>query len=472
MIWQAMQHGSDKLLNLARLLILAAILTPDDFGLLAVSLIAVAAFARLTEMGMTPALVQRASSEAVHYDTAWTFGVLRGLAVALLVAVSATWIADLLKEPRAVDIIRVLGFGPLLRSLASIRVADLMRNLRYRPLTILRVSGSLAGALTAIVLASSLGVWALVAGALAGPLVFSLLSYFVAPYRPRLRLDWAAGRSLIQFGQWVFVTGLIALAGQAVLQAVISRRLGTVDLGLYFLATKLAFTLSDIGEQVISNVAFPLYARLQGSPREVARVYRSILVVMGVLLFPLFAILFALAPAVPEILGAKWAETAPLIQILCVAALIGLFGDTAVPLFQGLGRPSRVSLLEATQSSILVLGVLALTGPFGLIGAASSWLLAIAASHLVALVFVLRLIRKPYEGIAGPLIVVVCAAAAGGILAYLLHEILPGGAGAIAAGLISLTAVWGTLWLSDGKWGFGLRQSIAVIFPRVNTKGP
>jgi O-antigen/teichoic acid export membrane protein len=474
MLWQAAQQGSEKVINLARLLILAAILTPDDFGLLAVSLVAVAVFTGLTEMGMIPALVQRASVDAVHYDTAWTFGVLRGLAVVALVALTAPWIAEFLKEPRAVDIIRVLGFSPLLQSLASIRVADLTRNLRFRSLTLLRLFASLVSALIAILLASSLGVWALVAGVLVGPLLFSLLSYFIAPYRPRLRLDWTAGRSLIQFGQWIFLTGLIVMAGTTILQAVISRRLGTVDLGLYFLATKLTFTLTDVGQQVIGNVAFPLYARLRGSPQDVARVFRSLLVAMGVLLLPPLAILIALAPAVPEILGIKWAGAAPLIQILSVAAMVCLFGDTAVPLLQGLGRPSRVSILEALQSSILILGALALTGPLGLMGAVSSWVLACAASFLMALVFVHRMIDRPYAGIVGLLLAILCATAAGGLLAYLLYGVMPSGAGAVAAGLISLAVVWGALWLIDGKWNFGFRPCIAVIFPRLapNSCGP
>jgi hypothetical protein len=99
MLWQAMLHGSEKLIDLARLLILAAILTPEDFGLLAVSLVAVTVFTGLTEMGVTLALIQRRSAEAVHYDTAWTFGVLRGLAVAVLVAAAAPWIV----EPGLVD---------------------------------------------------------------------------------------------------------------------------------------------------------------------------------------------------------------------------------------------------------------------------------------------------------------------------------------------------------------------------------
>jgi O-antigen/teichoic acid export membrane protein len=130
LLWQAAQHGSDKVINLARLLILAAILTPDDFGLLAVSLVALTVVTALTEFDMMQALIQRPRAEDIHYDSVWTFGVLRGLVVAGLIAVTAPWFAKFLKEPRAVDIIRVLGLIPLLQAFASIRVADLMRNLR------------------------------------------------------------------------------------------------------------------------------------------------------------------------------------------------------------------------------------------------------------------------------------------------------------------------------------------------------
>jgi hypothetical protein len=113
----------------------------------------------------------------------------------------------------------------------------------------------------------------------------------------------------------------------------------------------------------------------------------------------------------------------------------------------------------------MILAVLALIGPFGLMGAVSSWVLASGASFLIALVFVRRIIDRPYAGIAGLLLAILCATAAGGLMAHLLHGIMPSGAGAIAAGLISLAAVWGALWLIDSKWHLGLRHSVAVMFP-------
>jgi len=467
MVWQAVQHGADKLIDLARLLILAAILTPEDFGLLAVSLISVGLFTQLTELGLTPALVQRQSVEDGHYETAWTLGVLRGVVAAVLIASTAPWIADLLTEPRATELIRALAFVPLLQSLASVRTVDLARTLQFRQLAILRLSGALTGAIGAIALASSLGVWALVIGALAGHVVFAVLSYGLAPWRPRLRFDRAAWRSLIRFGRWVFLTGLIVAAGNAVSQGIISRRLGTVDLGIYYLAAKLVFSLADVGQQVISTVAFPLYARMQHAMADVARGYRSTLIAMAVLMMPVFAILFALAPAVTEILGAKWAGAEPLIRVLCLAAAVGSLGDVAVPLFNGLGRPSRVSMLEGVQSSLFVLGVITLIGPYGLTGATVAWLISVSASYVLALVFVLRLLNRPHVGVGVPLSCVFAGGIGAGVLAWMLQALFPGAVGGVVAGLLSLVAFWGGLWFCDGKWRLGLRTALSVIFPAV-----
>jgi len=464
MAWQAVQHGADKAIDLARLLILAAILTPEDFGLLAVSMIAVAFVTQMTEWGMLPALVQRQSVHAIHYETAWTFGVLRGVVVAAVIVPAAPWIADLFAEPRATDLIRALAFVPLINGLASIRIADLTRTLRFRQLAIVRLSGTATAALAAVALAPSLGAWALVIGALVGPGVSAAVSYGVAPWRPRLRFDPNAWRSLIHFGRWIFLTGAIVAVGNAVSQGVISRRLGTVDLGLYYLATKLVFSVSDVGQQVFSNVAFPMYARLQSSVADAARAYRSILIAMGVLLTPVFAIAFALAPALTEILGAKWAGTEPLIRVLCLAAIVGSYGDVAVPLLNGLGRPNRVSMLEALQSSLFILGILALIGPFGLTGATLAWLISVSASLVLALIFVFGLLAGPHDGLARPMSSVLIGSAAAGILAWSLFTMVPGAFGALIAGFVSLTAFWGGLWLCDGILSLNLRNSLSMVF--------
>ena len=106
-------------------------------------------------------------------------------------------------------------------------------------------------------------VWGLVGGAIAGALMAVALSYVLAPYRPRLLLTSHAIQPLIRYGRWLFLTGLVAIAASSVTQVVISRQLGPVELGLYFLAAKLAFLPHEVATQVLGDVAFSVYARVQ-----------------------------------------------------------------------------------------------------------------------------------------------------------------------------------------------------------------
>ena len=232
LFWKGLQHAGVKAIFFLRLLVLARLLTPDDFGLLAISMVALGILSQVTDFGLVPALVQRADVNEPHYHSAWTLGVLRAMAISAVVFLGAPLIAWAFEEPRAELIIRVLALRPLLEAFASIKVVDLNRALRFRALAFLRLPEALASTVIAIALAPSLGVWALVAGSLAGPAVVLVLSYFLAPYRPRFLLDRPAAASLIQFGRWIFTVSIISVLGTALLRLVIARQLGTVELGL------------------------------------------------------------------------------------------------------------------------------------------------------------------------------------------------------------------------------------------------
>jgi O-antigen/teichoic acid export membrane protein len=275
--WKAIQHAGVKIIFLIRLVILARLLSPDDFGLLAISMVAIEVLMSITDFGMIPALVQRTDIDRNHYDSAWTVGVVRGLAIAGFVFLAAPLIADLFAEPRSAWIIRAVSFRPLIEASASIGVANLIRSLSFRPLAFIKLSEALANTVISIALAPYLGVWALVAGSLIGPAVYLAVSYILVPHQPRLNFDRNAVGSLIRFGRWIFLTGLIAVAGSSVLRVVISRQLGTVELGLYFLSAKLAFLPAEIASEVIGDVSFPLYSRLQENLEKVTRAFQSLL---------------------------------------------------------------------------------------------------------------------------------------------------------------------------------------------------
>ena len=286
MLWQAFQMGGVKVIYMVRLLVLAILLAPADFGLIAIALSATGFLLNLTNFGLIPAAVQTKDMDETRYDAVWTFDMSRAVVVSVLTILFAPLIAQIFAEPRAVPIIQALALRPLIESLMSIKVAALNRNLTFRPLAFLKIIEAIFNALISIMLAKFFGVWAMVFGMIGGAVSMMIASYILAPYRPRLNYDLNAVKPLLKFGGWLLITGVVAMAGNFGLRIIISRQLGAEGLGLYFLAAQLAFVPSEIASEVVGTVAFPLFARLQLNLQQAARAFQAILTGLMALLYP------------------------------------------------------------------------------------------------------------------------------------------------------------------------------------------
>jgi O-antigen/teichoic acid export membrane protein len=464
--WKALQLGGAKAIFLARLVILARLVSPEDFGLLAIGVSSVGFLLTVTETGMIPALVQSQEVDEDRYNVAWTVTVARALLIGGAMLLAAPLVAQVFGEPRAVPIIRALALRPVLEALASIKVAKLTRELRFRPLATLKLVEALANAVLSIALAPALGVWALVVGVLAGAAASLLVSYWLAPHRPRLILDSAATRPLVQFGRWVFVTSVVAMVGSYTLRVVITRQLGVAELGLYFLAAQLAFLPGEVAREVVGAVAFPLYARLQSDLRQAAAAFRAMLTSMSALLFPSCALIVALAPAlVNGVLGSRWAGTAPVIQVLGLATLVGVFGEATGPIFRGLGQPHNVTIVELVQSLGLAAFAWVLSGRFGLLGAGLAWLPALFLSLILNVVLIHRILPLPLSGLGRPLLAVSGVSAIAALVAVAAHTLLPGLPGLILASLLAAAVVAGLFWTVERSLAPGIIGQVGLIFP-------
>jgi len=466
--WKAIQLAGTKGIFFVRTLILARLLAPDDFGLFAIAISAVGFLLTTTELGMVPALVQRPEAEDTHYDGAWTVGVARALGVTAVMIVAAPAIATLFAEPRAEAILRVLAVKPLIDASASIRIAELSRNLKYRRLALVSLPAVALETVVSIALAKPLGVWALVVGTLIGGAAGVVFSYIVAPYRPRLVLDGHAIRPLIRYGRWVFLTALVAVSANSLTQVVISRQLGAFELGLYFLAAKLAFAPYEVATQVMGEVAFPLFARIQSDRILVARAFQSILVGMVTFLLPLYVLLISLAPwFVQDVLGERWRGTELLIQVLGLVGLAGLFGEVCVNLFRGLGHPKWVVALELVQSSLVMVLLWTVVGRYGAVGAALAWLIGTAVSQLLHFWVARRLVERPLAGVWLPVAFVGLASVVGAATAVTLRQIVAGLVGFAVAVLFAscITAI--LVWVCDRRFNLGLGTVLMQTFPRV-----
>jgi PST family polysaccharide transporter len=468
MMWQAFQMGGVKAFYLVRLLVLAILLTPADFGLIEIALAATGFLLNLTNFGLIPAVVQAENMDDNRYDAVWTFDVTRATIVAALTVIFAPLIAAIFAEPRAVLIIQALALRPLIESLMSIRIAALNRNLKFRPLAFLKITEAIFNAVISIALAKSFGVWAMVYGMIGGATAMVIASYILAPYRPRLHYDWNAVRPLLKFGGWLLVTGVVAMAGNFGLRLIVSRQVGTEGLGLYFLAAQLAFLPSEVASEVVGAVAFPLFARLQSSLQRAMRAFQAILTGLMALLYPMCALIIVLSPIlVRDILGAKWEGTVPLIQILAVVTMIGLIGDATIPLVKGFGQSYRVTQIELVQSSTLILMIWFFTKRYETIGAALAWLPAIIAVQILCLYFIRNIFHDSLREARKPLTAILLATLAGAGISYVIIHILPNIPGLVIASLMATLVTGVILWFTDHRYALGLVRNIAIAFPQV-----
>jgi O-antigen/teichoic acid export membrane protein len=464
--WQTIQYGGEKIIFLIRLAVLAKLLTPYDFGLLAIASLAIDVLMRLSNFGITTALVQLEEASAEHYDSAWTLDLLRALFIALIGYIASPWIADYLMEPNVTGVLRVLTLRPIIDASASIVIAQFSRNLNFRALVMLQLPKALMNTFVSILLAQEFGIWALVAGTLAGSLVFLIQSYLLAPHKPRLIFRFDTLRSLARFGRWVFLTSIVVMLSQTILRVVISRQLGAAELGLYYLAASLAFMPTDIANQIVGAVAFPFYSRLQKDFQEVTLAFKAILISVAVLLVPVSILMIAIAPTlVNDVFGANWAGTVDIIRILLIVNIFDVLGETIIPILNGTGHPNKILIMESLQSLILISTVTSLTNTYGAVGAALAWLPATAFAQMVGLFFLLKILDKPLSGVNIPLLTIGIISIVGAILTIGTDLLISGWIGFIVASLVGVLITGGLLWILERRFSIGLLDGFHRAFP-------
>ena len=463
MRWRTAQLAGIQAIYFLRLLVLARLLAPDAFGLLAIAAVALSVMLTLSDLGMIPALVQRRDATLEQHNAAWTVGLLRAVFIAAVLSIAAPAVAHLFGEPRAAPIIQALALRPVIEAAASIGVARLTRELRFRELALMYLPGAVIDLVVAIALAPWLGVWALVAGSLAGAVTTALLSYVFAPHRPQVVFSTQLIAPFVRFGRWVMLTGILGLVGTTVLQLVVSRQLGAGALGLYFLASKVALLPLGAASAVVGSVAFPLFADLRDDGTRTAAAFRTLLTGQMILLLPVYGTLIVLAPALETALGPRWIGTAPVMQILGAGAVAALFGETLGPLFMGKGQSARTFALEVVQTGLLLAALWPLVRALGVGGAATAWLAGTVAALLLAFVWFRRIL--PGERVAEwtTLLAAAVAALAGAAVAALAAAALPNLPGLVvgaASGLVVATAL---LVVLDRLLGLELSRLVRVM---------
>jgi lipopolysaccharide exporter len=471
LLWKAAQLGTSKVVYLLGTLILGRLLTPNDFGLVAIATVAITTVMTATETGMTNALVQATTREREHYDVAWTIGLIRGSLVCAVLCLAAPFVAQLFGDPRATPLVRMMAFLPLLNSVNSPRMTDLMRELKFSRIAVVAILAVIVEVGLSISLAGRLGGAAIILGKLAGAATTAVASYIVAPYSPRFRPSYASAKQLIAFGRWLFAIGLTAVISDFFIKVLVARRLTVSGLGLFSLGDRLAETPTQMANESIGAVAFPLYARLKSDPPRLEMAVQAHLTGLMFLLLPATALIIGLAqPLEQRVLGSAWVGTSPIIVLLALGYACEVSFNVVYFLLQSLGWGARLFAAELTQYIVLIASVSLLAGPYGLMGIGvariiTAIVVAIAGAKAAPPMFG-TILRRTFRT---ALALVILSSLAGAV-AWFGASVVPGTVG-VAVGLaVGGAAYFLLVLLTDQPLRLGVRAALALFFPVLRPK--
>jgi O-antigen/teichoic acid export membrane protein len=444
MFWAYGSYVGLRLSTLIATAILARLLTPKDFGLVAVATTFMAFLDMLQGLGIGQALVI-ASDEEIddRANIAFTLSVGIGAALMAVTAALGPAAAAFFHQPRLVAVMPVLGSTFLILSLSSTHYALAMRNIDFRTRTIAELTDAFVrgGAGIALALAGA-GVWSLVIGYVAGNIAMSAILWTLVPWKPRRVRDWTHVRNLLSFGGYVTGLGLMAAFLTQFDNLVVGRVLGATQLGYYSIATKIPSLFILNLAVVAGQVLFPAFASLdeEALRRGVIVSFRYIAMVV----FPLTAFLIVLAePLTILVFGPHWHGAVAAARVLSLWALMSPISMVCGNAFMSRGRARVLFLLAVPQAIALVAGSLAVA-PYGIV--AVSWVqagIAIAA-QVVTLVIAQRMFQLNVRSILAAFGPPLLASAALAVALLLVNSLTASAwpeivGGAVGGGLVYLT---------------------------------
>lgn len=367
--WLVAGRWSIRLIGLFSTVILARLLTPEDYGIVVLAGLVVAILDTLTDFRFGQALVHYQDASVDEYNTAWTFNVIRGVVVAILLVGGASIFAAIFKEPRLVAVFQVLGLIAILDGLQNIGTIYFTKDIRFDRDFALRIGQKLSTFFVSITLAYLWqSYWALVAGMVAGTLARLILSYVMHPFRPRFHIS--AWRRLYAFSAWLMAGQTINLINQRLEQFFIGGFLSTKLVGVYNLAYELASMATSELVSPAAQALFPGFAKIAENRVRLREAYVTSVQFVVAIATPLGIGLALVAKEfIPIVLGSKWTDAVMPLQVLSVMFSVSVLAMASTGLLPALGRTRDVFIIDFTQFVARLPVTAAIIWQYGIVGA-------------------------------------------------------------------------------------------------------
>ncbi len=360
LIWSIVQNSGTQVFSLIIFLLLARLLTPETFGLIALANVFLAFMRIFLDQGFAKALIQREHLEPEHLDAAFWSQVGSGILLTTITFLAADLVAGVFEQPKLIPILQSLSLIFIINSLSRVHDAILCREFVFKVIAMRSLLATIISGTVGITMAfAGYGVWSLVTLNITAELVSLIVIWGTVDWRPKLRFSLRHFQDLSSFGIYLLALKFIKFFAKRTDNLLIGYFLGEVALGYYAIAYRILEVMTQLLVKTVDKVALPTFSRLQTEPERFRQLFYQTTQFTSLIAFPTFLGVVVFAPElILTLFGKQWIPATGAMQILAVEGILLAVSLFHKSVFMSMGKPSwtvRISLLNATANLIACL---------------------------------------------------------------------------------------------------------------------
>lgn len=342
-------------------LVLARLLTPEEYGIMAMIAIFIAISDSIIDSGFSNALIRKVSIERIDYNTVFYFNLVVSVLLYSLLFLVSPSISIFFKEPVLVDVMRVIGIVVVVNAMAIIPRTIFIRNVNFKAQTKVSLIASISSGVVGIGMAlSGMGVWSLVGQQLSRQLLNTIFLWIYCKWRPVFEFSNKSFKEMFGFGFKLLMSGLLDTIYRDIYYLVIGRFFSSAILGQYTRAKQFNTIFSINLTTVVQRVSYPVLSSIQNDPQRLREAYRKVIKSTMLITFACMLGLAAVAkPLIIILIGDKWLPAVDYLQIICFAGMLYPLHAINLNILKVKGRSDLFLKLEVIKK-ILAIGPIVL----------------------------------------------------------------------------------------------------------------
>jgi len=349
--WSLLGSGGRQLFGFVVFIVLSRILSPQEFGLVAVAVAFIELIGAAVRLGITENLVCDSDLSEDSASTAFWLSALAGGVVSALIIIFAPLVATFFAMPKMDEALRWLAIIPFLQATSSVHEAMLQRAFNYKALALRTLNATIGSGVISIIMAlMGCGIYSLIFQRVVSTLIINITIWSSVRWMPRLVCRFDLARKHLREGRPLLVSNLLGMAKMRIVDMIIGYFLGAAAVGYYRIAGKLHDFIVQFSIEPVVSVALPAFSQFQNDKEGRTRAYQKLTMLCGLLTFPIFMGTAVLAPEVTVLFfGPQWQMSGLLMQIICIASVSSTLDYFFRPMAIAGGQQELVSIVNFAQ---------------------------------------------------------------------------------------------------------------------------